>query len=156
MNTPEDVLIWDVGHQGYVHKALTGRLIDLQTQRHKNGISGFLRRAESLYDFFGAGHASTSISALTGVCLADQSTGLNRKRVAVIGDGSMTGGQSFEALNHLSTIDTDALVILNDNNGSIDPTIGSLHIQGNYKHYFQSLGWRYTYVNQGNNIASLL
>ena len=156
MNTPADVLIWDVGHQGYVHKALTGRLNELQTQRHKNGISGFLKRSESPYDFFGAGHASTSISVLAGVCLADESTGLIRKRVAVIGDGSMTGGQSFEALNHLATLDTDALVILNDNNGSIDPTIGRLHSDGNYKSYFQSLGWDYTSENKGNDIPSLL
>ncbi len=156
MNTPADVLIWDVGHQGYVHKALTGRLNKLQTQRDKNGISGFLKRSESPYDFFGAGHASTSISVLAGVCIADESTRLIRKRVAVIGDGSMTGGQSFEALNHLATLDTDALVILNDNNGSIDPTIGRLHSDGNYKSYFQSLGWDYTYENKGNDIPSLL
>ena len=156
MNTPEDVLIWDVGHQCYVHKALTGRLIDLETQRQKNGISGFLRRSESAYDFFGAGHASTSISVLAGVCLADESTGLIRKRVAVIGDGSMTGGQSFEALNHLATLNGDTLVILNDNDGSIDPTVGSLHSEGNYKGYFQSLGWDYSYESKGNDIPSLL
>ncbi|MEL0109378.1 MAG: 1-deoxy-D-xylulose-5-phosphate synthase N-terminal domain-containing protein, partial [Cryomorphaceae bacterium] len=114
LNTPEDVLIWDVGHQGYVHKALTGRLEALGTQRTKDGISGFLKRDESPYDFFGAGHASTSLSVLTGACIADAASGRERKRVAVIGDGSMTGGQSFEALNHLATLAGDAVVVLND------------------------------------------
>jgi len=127
LNTPEDLLIWDVGHQGYVHKALTGRLEALATQRTKDGISGFLKRDESPYDFFGAGHASTSLSVLTGACIADAASGRERKRVAVIGDGSMTGGQSFEALNHLATLAGDAVVVLNDNDGSIDPTVGSLH-----------------------------
>ena len=110
-----------------MHKALTGRLDALSTQRTKEGISGFLKRDESPFDFFGAGHASTSLSVLTGACIADAASGLQRKRVAVIGDGSMTGGQSFEALNHLATLDGDAVVILNDNDGSIDPTIGALH-----------------------------
>ena len=136
LKTPEDVLIWDVGHQAYVHKALTGRLEDLSTQRTKDGISGFLKRDESPYDFFGAGHASTSISALAGACIADMATGRNRKRVAVIGDGSMTGGQSFEALNHLATLKTDALIVLNDNDGSIDPTVGALHQNNRYMAYF--------------------
>ena len=124
LNTPEDVLIWDVGHQGYIHKAITGRMNSLNHQRTPGGISGFLKRDESPFDFFGAGHASTSISALAGVCMADAIKKYKRHRVAVVGDGSFTGGQTFEALNHLGTIDTDALVILNDNDGSIDQTIG--------------------------------
>ena len=156
LNTPEDLLIWDVGHQGYVHKALTGRLDALSTQRTKEGISGFLKREESPYDFFGAGHASTSLSVLTGACIADAASGLQRKRVAVIGDGSMTGGQSFEALNHLATLDGDAVVILNDNDGSIDPTVGALHENNNYNAYIQSLGWEYSYLKSGNDVLSLL
>lgn len=156
LKTPEDVLIWDVGHQAYVHKALTGRLDDLSKQRTKDGISGFLKRDESPYDFFGAGHASTSISALAGVCIADMATGRNRKRVAVIGDGSMTGGQSFEALNHIATLKTDALIVLNDNDGSIDPTVGALHQNNRYMEYFHSLGWEYSFLEQGNNITAVM
>jgi 1-deoxy-D-xylulose-5-phosphate synthase len=156
LNTPEDVLIWDVGHQGYMHKALTDRLDDLSTQRTSGGLSGFLKQDESPYDFFGAGHASTSISALTGVCIADKAKKVFRRRVAVIGDGSLTGGQSFEALNHLASIDTSALVILNDNDRSIDPTVGALHSKGEYKNYFESLGWRYTECKSGNSIDVIL
>lgn len=151
LNTPDDVLIWDVGHQAYVHKALTGRMHQLETMRTSEGISGFLKRDESAFDVFGAGHASTSISALTGLCLADKANNVFRRRVAVIGDGALTGGQSFEALNHLATIDTEALVILNDNDGSIDQTVGKLHEKGNYKNYFLSLGWEYSECVQGNN-----
>ncbi len=139
LNTPEDVLVWDVGHQGYIHKALTGRMEELVNMREPGGLSGFLKRDESPYDFFGAGHASTSISALAGVCLADQVSGKSRQRVAVIGDGSLTGGQSFEALNHLGSLGADALVIINDNEGSIDATIGALHHQQSYGTYVQSL-----------------
>jgi 1-deoxy-D-xylulose-5-phosphate synthase len=156
LRTPVDVLIWDVGHQGYIHKALTGRLDQLKNQRTTGGISGFLKRDESPYDFFGAGHASTSISALAGVCIADGASGLARHRVAVIGDGSLTGGQSFEALNHLSTIDTNALVVLNDNDGSIDPTIGGLHASGDYQRYFESLGWTYSTCGDGHDLSVLV
>lgn len=156
LNTPEDLLIWDVGHQGYVHKALTGRLDALSTQRSSEGISGFLKRDESPYDFFGAGHASTSLSVLTGACIADAAEGRKRKRVAVIGDGSMTGGQSFEALNHLATLQGDAVVVLNDNDGSIDPTVGALHQNNNYSSYMHSLGWEYSYVDKGNDVLALL
>jgi 1-deoxy-D-xylulose-5-phosphate synthase len=156
LNTPEDLLIWDVGHQGYVHKALTGRLEALATQRTKDGISGFLKRDESPYDFFGAGHASTSLSVLTGACIADAASGRERKRVAVIGDGSMTGGQSFEALNHLATLAGDAVVVLNDNDGSIDPTVGALHKSNRYNSYVQSLGWEYSYLETGNDVLALL
>ena len=156
LNTPKDVLIWDVGHQGYIHKALTGRLDGLESQRTPGGISGFLKRDESPYDFFGAGHASTSISALAGVCIADHANKIFRRRVAVIGDGSLTGGQSFEALNHLASIDTSALVILNDNDQSIDHTIGGLHTNGGYKGYFESLGWSYSKFEIGKNISLLV
>src|SRR6056300_1132103 len=156
LNTPEDVLVWDVGHQAYVHKALTGRMNELANMRKPGGISGFLKRDESPYDFFGAGHASTSVSALTGVCLADRAAGRERNRVAVIGDGSMTGGQSFEALNHLGSLGHDALVILNDNDGSIDPTMGALHAKGTYGEYVRSLGWSYTFVGEGNDVVALV
>lgn len=156
LRTPQDILIWDVGHQGYIHKALTGRLDELKNQRKKGGISGFLKREESEYDFFGAGHASTSISALAGVCIADKVAGRARRRVAVIGDGALTGGQSFEALNHLSMIQTDCLVILNDNNGSIDPTIGALHNKKGYQEYFNSLGWSYSMLEKGNDITAIM
>ena len=156
LNTPEDVLVWDVGHQGYIHKALTGRMEELVNMRKPGGLSGFLKRDESPYDFFGAGHASTSISALAGVCLADQVSGKSRQRVAVIGDGSLTGGQSFEALNHLGSLGADALVIINDNEGSIDATIGALHHQQSYGTYIQSLGWQYTFLEQGNDVRALV
>ena len=156
LNTPEDVLVWDVGHQAYVHKALTGRMNELVNMRKPGGISGFLKRDESPYDFFGAGHASTSISALAGVCLADQIAKRTRRRVAVIGDGSLTGGQSFEALNHLGTLGSDALVIINDNEGSIDATIGALHNKQSYGAYVQALGWHYTFLEQGNDVRALV
>ena len=156
LNTPEDVLVWDVGHQAYVHKALTGRMNELANMRKPGGISGFLKRDESPYDFFGAGHASTSISALAGVCLADQIAKRTRRRVAVIGDGSLTGGQSFEALNHLGTLGSDALVIINDNEGSIDATIGALHNKQSYGAYVQALGWHYTFLEQGNDVRALV
>ena len=156
LNTPQDVLIWDVGHQGYIHKALTGRMQDLTDMRTPGGISGFLKRDESPYDFFGAGHASTSVSALAGVCLADRAAGRERNRVAVIGDGSMTGGQSFEALNHLGSLGHDALVILNDNDGSIDETVGALHDRSSYQDYVESLGWSYAYLEAGNDVVQLV
>jgi 1-deoxy-D-xylulose-5-phosphate synthase len=156
LNTPEDVLIWDVGHQAYIHKALTGRMEELANMRRPGGISGFLKREESPYDFFGAGHASTSVSALAGVCVADCAAGRERHCVAVIGDGSMTGGQSFEALNHLGSLGHDALVILNDNDGSIDPTMGALHAKGTYGEYVRSLGWSYTFMKEGNDVVALV
>ena len=157
LRTPEDVLIWDVGHQGYIHKALTGRLEDLRTMRQPGGISGFLRRDESPYDFFGAGHASTSISALAGVCLADSIAGRERHRVAVIGDGAMTGGQAFEAFNHLGGLeDQKALVILNDNDGSIDQTMGALGRWKFYAEYFESMGWGYRQLRAGNDVQALV
>ena len=156
LNTPDDVLVWDVGHQGYIHKAITGRLEQLSTQRKKGGISGFLKREESPFDFFGAGHASTSLSALTGACLADAAAGRERNRVAVIGDGSLTGGQAFEALNHLGSLNTNALVVINDNDGSIDPTVGALHKRGSYKTFVESLGWSYTFVSDGHDVVELV
>ncbi|MDR1859293.1 MAG: 1-deoxy-D-xylulose-5-phosphate synthase [Bacteroidales bacterium] len=126
--TPYDLLVWDVGHQAYGHKILTGRRDVFHTNRKYKGISGFPRPQESEYDAFGVGHASTSISAALGMAVAARLEGDNtRKVVAVIGDGSMTGGLAFEGLNNAATTASDILIILNDNNIAIDPNIGGVH-----------------------------
>jgi len=125
-NTPYDQLVWDVGHQAYGHKILTGRRNSFVTNRKYKGISGFPKRNESKYDTFGVGHSSTSISAALGMAIAAKLKGENRKSVAVIGDGAMTAGLAFEALNHAGVSDADLLVILNDNCMSIDPNVGAL------------------------------
>jgi 1-deoxy-D-xylulose-5-phosphate synthase len=125
-DTPRDKLIWDVGHQGYVHKILTGRREALKTIRQYKGISGFLKRTESKYDTFGAGHASTSISAALGIAQARDLAGDDYKVVAVIGDGALTGGLAYEALNNAGALGTDILVILNDNEMSISPNVGAI------------------------------
>lgn len=126
-NTPYDQLVWDVGHQAYAHKILTGRRKFFFKNRKYHGISGFPRMSESEYDSFGTGHSSTSISAALGLAIAAQMKRENRKVVAVIGDGSMTGGLAFEAMNNAGVEQTDLLVILNDNNIAIDPNVGALH-----------------------------
>ncbi|MFN3385231.1 MAG: 1-deoxy-D-xylulose-5-phosphate synthase [Candidatus Thermochlorobacter sp.] len=125
-NTPKDQLVWDVGHQAYVHKILTGRRGIFHTNRQYKGVSGFPKRSESIYDTFGVGHASTSISAATGMAVARDLRKEDYKIVAVIGDGAMTGGMAFEGLNHLGHLKTDVLVVLNDNCMSIDPNVGGL------------------------------
>jgi len=126
-NTPYDQLVWDVGHQAYGHKILTGRRDNFPTNRKYGGLSGFPKRTESEYDAFGVGHSSTSISAALGMAIAAKHKGeLDKKSVAVIGDGSMTAGMAFEAMNHAGVAEADLLVILNDNNMSIDPNVGSL------------------------------
>lgn len=126
-NTPYDKLIWDVGHQAYGHKILTGRREQFHTNRQYKGISGFPRVAESEYDAFGVGHSSTSISAAFGISVASEILGENdRQVIAVIGDGSMTGGMAFEALNNAGNSMNNILVILNDNNMAIDPNVGAL------------------------------
>ena len=125
-NTPYDQLVWDVGHQAYGHKILTGRRDNFHTNRKYKGLSGFPKRSESEYDTFGVGHSSTSISAALGMAMAAKYKGENRKSVAVIGDGSMTAGMAFEAMNHAGVADSDVLVILNDNCMSIDPNVGAL------------------------------
>ena len=125
-NTPEDRLVWDVGHQTYPHKILTGRRAHFATLRQKGGLSGFPRRAESAYDTFGVGHAGTSLSAALGMAIANARTGHPRKVVAIIGDGAMTAGMAFEALNHAGDLKADLLVILNDNDMSISPNVGGL------------------------------
>jgi 1-deoxy-D-xylulose-5-phosphate synthase len=127
LNTPYDQLVWDVGHQAYGHKILTGRRADFHTNRILNGLSGFPKRSESEYDTFGVGHSSTSISAALGMAVASNYKGeTDRQHVAVIGDGSMTGGLAFEALNHGGIENSNILVILNDNCMSIDPNVGAL------------------------------
>ncbi len=126
-NTPDDNLVWDVGHQAYGHKILTGRRNVFHTNRKYNGISGFPKRSESVYDAFGVGHSSTSISAALGMSIAAKLNGdVNKQHVAIIGDGAMTAGLPFEALQHAGTSGADMLIILNDNNMSIDPNVGSL------------------------------
>ena len=125
-NTPYDQLVWDVGHQAYGHKILTGRKDSFHTNRKYKGLSGFPKRTESEYDTFGVGHSSTSISAALGMAMAAKMKGENRKSIAVIGDGAMTAGLAFEAMNHAGVADSDVLIILNDNCMSIDPNVGAL------------------------------
>ena len=120
-NTPEDRLVWDVGHQTYAHKILTERNSRMGSIRQKGGLSGFPRREESIYDAFGTAHSSTSISAALGMAKAAQITGSQRKAVAIIGDGALTAGMAYEALNNAGTSNCDLLVILNDNDMSISP-----------------------------------
>src|SRR5688572_7969216 len=126
-DTPYDQLVWDVGHQAYGHKILTGRRDNFITNRKYNGLSGFPKRGESEYDTFGVGHSSTSISAALGMAMAAKYKGeTDRKCVAIIGDGAMTAGLAFEGMNHAGVADTDMLIILNDNNMGIDPNVGAL------------------------------
>ncbi len=125
-NTPSDRLVWDVGHQSYPHKILTGRREQMGTIRTRNGLSGFPKRTESPYDAFGVGHSSTSISAALGMAVAAQQANSDRKSVAIIGDGAMTAGMAFEALNHAGHLGSNLLVILNDNEMSISPNVGGL------------------------------
>lgn len=125
-DTPSDRLVWDTGHQAYPHKVLTGRRKNFHTLRQAHGISGFPRREESPYDAFGVGHSSTSLSAATGMALAQQVLGTHREVVAIIGDGALTAGMAFEALNHAGDAGADMLVVLNDNEMSISPNVGAL------------------------------
>ena len=125
-NTPEDTLVWDVGHQAYIHKVLTGRRNEFVNIRKFGGLSGFPKRSESEYDSFGVGHSSTSISASLAMAIADKLQKKDNHHIAVIGDGSMTGGMAFEALNHAGSTDANLLVILNDNGISIDKRVGAM------------------------------
>ncbi len=125
-NSPQDRIIFDVGHQAYGHKILTGRRDNFHTNRKYGGISGFPKRSENIHDAFGVGHSSTSISAALGMAVANDLDKNDAKVVAVIGDGAMTGGQAFEALNNAGAMNSDVLVVLNDNNMSIDPNVGAL------------------------------
>jgi 1-deoxy-D-xylulose-5-phosphate synthase len=126
LHTPEDRIVWDVGHQTYPHKILTGRRDRMGSLRQKDGLAGFPRREESLYDTFGVGHASTSVSAALGMAVAAAREGSDRQVVAVIGDGALSGGMAYEALNNAGNMDANLLVILNDNDMSISPNVGAM------------------------------
>lgn len=155
-NTPEDILIWDVGHQAYIHKILTDRKDTFKTNRKLGGVSGFTKRDESKFDPFGAGHSSTSISAACGFALSAKLKGINRKHIAVIGDGALTGGMSFEALNYLGSQGLDVLIVHNDNQISIDKNVGALADTGNYEQYVEALGINYFGKIDGHNTDAML
>jgi len=140
-NTPEDRIVWDVGHQAYPHKVLTGRRDELVTIRQTDGLHPFPSRSESEYDTFGVGHSSTSISAALGMAIAAKEQGLDRNHIAVIGDGAITAGMAFEALNHASSVNPNLLVILNDNDMSISENVGGLN------NYFAKIFSSSTYAN---------
>src|SRR6266480_5222787 len=126
-NTPDDLLVWDIGHQAYVHKLLTGRRDRFHTIRQFGGLSGYLRREESPYDVFGASHASTSISAALGIAAARDLQGKDYKVVAIIGDGALTGGMALEAINNAGSLKKNLIIVLNDNDKSISDNVGALH-----------------------------
>ena len=160
-NTPVDNLIWDVGHQAYGHKILTGRRDVFETNRQLNGISGFPKRSESVYDTFGTGHSSTSISAILGMAIASKLKGdLHKNHIAVIGDASIASGMAFEALNHAGATDANVLIILNDNAIGIDPSVGALKKyltnvkKGTAKdeNIFECLNFDYTGPIDGHNL----
>ena len=163
-DTPFDVLIWDVGHQAYVHKMLTGRRNSFKSIRKKNGISGFPKREESEYDTFGTGHAGTAISAALGMAISAKLQNKKRHHIAIVGDASIVNGMAFEALNHLGTTKANVLIILNDNSMGIDPSVGALK---NYltdikkenskvPDFFQSLNIKYEGPIDGHNLESLI
>jgi len=161
-DTPEDGIIFDVGHQIYAHKLITGRDEAFDTLRTYNGISGFPKREESVYDSFGTGHSSTSISAAMGMAVANCLANKNNHFVAVIGDASIVGGMAFEALNHVAETKANVIVVLNDNNMGIDPSTGSLKQYLNqiedldHPNFFESLGLSYTGVIDGHNLGDLI
>ena len=148
-NTPKDLLVWDVGHQAYGHKILTGRKDIFHTNRQLNGISGFPKRSESEYDTFGVGHSSTSISAALGMAIASKINNENKHHIAVIGDASIASGMAFEALNHAGVTDANLLVILNDNAIGIDPSVGAL------KEYLTRMKSKRSDIEQHNIIEAL-
>lgn len=150
LNTPQDQLVWDVGHQAYGHKILTGRRDQFHTNRIFGGISGFPKRKESEYDSFGVGHSSTSISAALGMAVASKYKGTGIQNVAVIGDGSMTGGMAFEAMNHAGVSDSNILIVLNDNCMAIDPNVGAL------KDYLTDITTSHTYNKVKDEVWKLL
>jgi len=160
-NTPEDLLIWDVGHQCYPHKILTGRKDNFASLRQLNGISGFPAREESEFDIFGTGHSSTSVSAITGMAIADRLQGKPNKHIAVIGDASVVSGMALEGLNHLGSTDLDILIILNDNSIGIDPSVGALkehffRLENGAEHsIFEDFGFYYKGVIDGHNFDKI-
>ena len=162
--TPEDILLWDVGHQAYVHKILTGRKNIFDTNRQLGGISGFPKRSESIFDTFGTGHASTSISAALGMAIASQLKGLQKHHIAIIGDASIAGGMAFEGLNHAGVTKANLLVILNDNAIGIDPSVGALKQyltnvkKGTQKqdNIFEALNFDYSGPIDGHDLNALV
>jgi 1-deoxy-D-xylulose-5-phosphate synthase len=155
-DTPHDRIVWDVGHQAYGHKALTGRRDALRRIKRADGPAGFLRRCESPYDVFGAGHAGTSISAALGIAEAAARMGVSRRAVAVIGDGAATAGMSFEALNHAGQLRAGLRVVFNDNGMSIAPNVGGLHRTGDVAGYARALGIAYQGPVDGHDLEALL
>ncbi len=164
-DTPNDLLVWDVGHQAYVHKLLTGRKDNFNTNRQLNGLSGFPKREESEYDAFGVGHSSTSISAALGMAIASQLKGeTNKNHIAVIGDASIASGMAFEGLNHAGVTDANLLVILNDNAIGIDPSVGALKQYltnvktgiSNQDNIFEALNFDYSGPIDGHNLNVLI
>ena len=149
-NTPIDQLVWDVGHQAYGHKVITGRRDNFYTNRKYKGLSGFPKRDESEYDTFGVGHSSTSVSAAVGMAVANKYQGDNRNHIAVIGDGAMTGGIAFEGMNHAGISESNVLIILNDNCMSIDPNVGAL------KEYLTDIATSQTYNKVKEDVWNLL
>lgn len=163
--TPDDLLIWDVGHQAYGHKILTGRRDRFHTNRQKDGISGFPKRGESQYDTFGTGHSSTGISAALGMAIASQLQGETRTHIAVVGDASIASGMAFEALNHAGVTNTNLLVILNDNAIGIDPSVGALkeyltkatlETAPETDNIFEALNFSYTGPVDGHDLPHLI
>ncbi|MGC6524974.1 MAG: 1-deoxy-D-xylulose-5-phosphate synthase [Flavobacteriaceae bacterium] len=162
--TPEDILLWDVGHQAYGHKLLTGRRTNFHTNRQYGGLSGFPKRSESVFDTFGTGHASTSISAALGMAIASQLKGLQKHHIAIIGDASIAGGMAFEGLNHAGVTKANLLVILNDNAIGIDPSVGALKQyltnvkKGQQKedNIFEALNFEYSGPIDGHDLNALV
>ena len=165
-NTPEDIIVWDVGHQAYGHKILTGRKNKFHTNRQFNGISGFPKMSESIYDAFGTGHSSTSISAVLGMAVSSQlAKNFKRQHIAIIGDASIASGMAFEALNHAGVTNTNLLVILNDNAIGIDPSVGALKKYllkvtldqtPNTDNIFEALNFNYSGPIDGHNLNDLV
>ena len=160
LNTPEDQLVWDVGHQAYLHKVLTGRKADFGTIRKKDGLSGFPRQSESEFDVFGTGHSSTSISAVLGLAEADKLRSIQRQHIAVIGDGSLTGGMAWEALNNAAHSHTNILIVINDNQMGIDPNAGALNQYlsdlKDVPNFFTDMGFTYYHTSDGHDIDVLV
>ena len=163
-NTPKDILIWDVGHQSYSHKMLTGRKEDFDQLRQHGGISGFPKRNESSYDAFGTGHAGTSISAALGMALSAELNGIEKQHIAIIGDASIVNGMAFEALNHLGTTSASVLIVLNDNTMGIDPSVGAFKnyfdkakkINSSLPNFFQNLNIPYSGPIDGHDLDLLI
>lgn len=159
-NAPEDKMVWDVGHQSYAHKILTGRKQEFDSIRKWKGISGFPKMSESEYDAFGTAHSSTSISSVLGMAVGDMLQGVDRQHIAIIGDGAMSAGQAFEALNNAASHHTNITIIINDNQIGIDPSQGAFgeylnQLQENKTNFFDELGYQYFGPYDGHNIHLL-